>query len=627
MPREKLRILYNLNHKTAMPFEVELLRRLGFEVFVTRTRFAERDVAMRSAANKDSNWDKHLSIDAESLAFLNEQDFYRPLPIKAMSLVNELFDAVVCIADAQVVNAYVQCFDGLIIVRAYGGDNSFWYSRSFSNQIGPRHFEDVRRLGERFVFAGIFDSIVKAEVAEYRKYAVTLPLGLPASYFDQEKTWVGGSSNVLALAPDVLHSAYYTEVYRNLKRDFLGYSLRIMGQQRIKPEDPAVLGYVSDSEFSSIMSTAAAYLYPSQERRHLHYTPVEAMVTGLPVLFDEEGALSGFFRSKPPGAYSTPKVARHLLDRLLSGDRDLAGAIIRSQSEVLEKMGIDWAYEQWRRVFDRELFGVLESIRARKVETKTGNQQLSIPYRVSGFDWLHSFNIAPHLVVQGHASLDEVKERGDALLGGVDVFNKTVLEIGEGEGAYAVRMIRAGCKKVITLCVNDDQLLKCQMVRDSLVLPAWELRRVGIEDLVGHIRTSSTTADWVIAHGISNYCLDVKRLLRTLAACAHEGLVLEFWSGLREHVSRAVTIAKPSELKAGFPPVWFGSELAKALTARPELDEVEVFHTPGSPGRRVLRRRARRAKDGEILGAVSTGKKLSWFRRVHNTMAKVVRST
>lgn len=589
--KNKYRILYNLNHKTAMPFEVELLKRLGFEVFVSNSVPAD-SLTMRSAAKKSPDLDHGLTIDERSLKYLNEIDFYKPLSGAAMELVNKYFDAVFAIADPKIIDAYLRSFRGMVFLRAYGNANEFKYSKYFSDVIGPSHLDSVKRQGQRFKFAGIFKNIPDVESHEYKAASIWLPLGLPKSYFKDVNTWVGGGDEIVFLAPDILHSSYYYGSYLNFRKEFSDYSYRVLGQQRIRPADEKVLGFVPDDSFVKLMHTAAAYIYPSKEERHLHYTPVEAMVIGMPVIFDKSGALKQLFDRPSPGAYGSPSEAREKLSRLVSGDRQFASAIQKSQASVIQKMSIDWCFEVWKKAFDESVFPVLKRSREDVIENvDLPNFSLdTFPIEASAYRWLHSFDFKPHLLIQGSATLPRVCERADALLGDTDFLGKTVLEIGEGEGAYAVQSIRQGAKSVTTLCVNEEQFEKCSLVKQSLVFPEWHLRLVGLADIADFISSQVEPVDIVIIHGLLNHSHDVIRLLGATGRIAKQSIIFEYWQGdLQDSSEPSIVYTSRDQRSAGYPIIKLNDKAIISVLNEMTFSKVNLTPTPNESSRFILR--------------------------------------
>ena len=93
---------------------------------------------------------------------------------------------------------------------------------------------------------------------------------------------------------------------------------------------------------------ARVFLYPSTEPRHVHYSPLEAMVVGTPVLYRRGGLidlLAG--RGALPGSCASAEEMHDKAAALLAGDRTLADEIRAKQPHVLCHFSDDLASRQW----------------------------------------------------------------------------------------------------------------------------------------------------------------------------------------------------------------------------------------------------------------------------------------
>jgi glycosyltransferase involved in cell wall biosynthesis len=202
-------------------------------------------------------------------------------------------------------------------------------------------------MGERFIFGQGYENLADVEDQELRERAHTITVPLPHHVYEHSDSWIGDENRAILLCPGILQTGYYREVYAGIKRDFGDLPHAIFGRQPETVDDPAVLPYLSDSDLLKLYASAAVFIYPSDEPRHVHYSPVEAMVVGTPVLYRTGALIDTLAGSQLPGACSDTQEMRAKAQRLLDGDHALAEAIRTSQRAVVESFSIEVAAHQW----------------------------------------------------------------------------------------------------------------------------------------------------------------------------------------------------------------------------------------------------------------------------------------
>jgi glycosyltransferase involved in cell wall biosynthesis len=145
---------------------------------------------------------------------------------------------------------------------------------------------------------------------------------------------------------------YYREIYDGIKRDFGDLPHVIFGRQTTPFADPAVLPYLTESGLYELYARAPAFVYPSAEPRHVHYSPVEAMVVGAPVLYRRGALLDGLAGELLPGACTGAGEMRAKAEALLAGDPAPAADIRASQPQIVDAFSIELAQRQWRGALD-----------------------------------------------------------------------------------------------------------------------------------------------------------------------------------------------------------------------------------------------------------------------------------
>ena len=119
------------------------------------------------------------------------------------------------------------------------------------------------------------------------------------------------------LCPEIAASPYYQAIYDAMKADFGTLPHAIFGRQSQPVDDAAVLPYLSEADLFAMYAAAPVMVYPSAEPRHVHYSPVEAMIVGTPVLYRRGALLDRLAGTTLPGACVDADELRAKAGRLL----------------------------------------------------------------------------------------------------------------------------------------------------------------------------------------------------------------------------------------------------------------------------------------------------------------------
>jgi hypothetical protein len=346
------RLLWVVNHRTLLPAEVPILRSLGWEVFIPKI-VPDHDPGYRSAA-VTYEYDAALRLPEAALRVLNQHDFYeRNWTATVEDIINKYFAATVAHFSyyTATLSEAARKFRGTLIARAFGREHPRTYAEFAA--IGPHKnlLRELAALGDRFVFGQGYSNIADVEPPELRNRAHTLIVPLPAEFYLNQNIWHGSGSKALFLCPAIRPASYYGDIYDGIKRDFGNLPHVIFGRQVTPSDDPSILPYLTDVELVDLYASAPVFVYPHTEPRHVHYSPLEAMVVGTPTLY-LRGALIDILTSGAdlPGACSDVEEMRAKAHRLLHGDRILAEAIRARQGCILDGFSQDVAQRQWTAV-------------------------------------------------------------------------------------------------------------------------------------------------------------------------------------------------------------------------------------------------------------------------------------
>jgi hypothetical protein len=353
------RLLWIVNHKALLPAEVPILCELGWEVFIPK--IIPRYEDYRSGV-VSFDYDAGLTIPKASLEILNATDFYGTTPGSqswspaVAKAVNRHFDVLVTTVSAFTAPLVesVRRFLGTVIARVFGLEHPQSYANVLKVLGHPELLDEIAARRSGFVFAQAYANLAEIEPPALAQRAHTITVPLPPSIYDHAGSWRGTGDAAVFLCPAILQEGgYYKDIYDGIKRDFGDLPHKIFGRQIQEMSDPAVLPYLSDDALIDLYAEAPVFIYPSTEARHIHYSPVEAMVVGTPVLY-RRGSLADILADHADlaGACATTEEMHGKAMRLLEGDSDLATDIRAGQHRIVETFRRDLVKEQWRAVLE-----------------------------------------------------------------------------------------------------------------------------------------------------------------------------------------------------------------------------------------------------------------------------------
>jgi len=308
------------------------MQRLGFEVFVPKLIPKS---GFRSGL-VDYSYDSSLSIPAKVLSRLNQFNFYEEeWPTDITEATNRYFGTAFTIPHARQCSEVVDNFEGQIVFRAFGLDSTHTYKRVLDDLYGALLMRKLRGLGARFWFGEGYSNLHECEEAFFAERSLFLPIGAPDHLFRNAGQWKGTERKILFICPNATTDPYYANLYRTFKSNFGDLPHVIVGAQDVPMDDPNVLGFISDERLANLYLDCAALYYPSTEPRHVHYSPVEAAIIGMPVVFFEGSLLDRMSNNVTHGRVASVSEARSVLVRILEGDSTLIDEIRNDQRELL----------------------------------------------------------------------------------------------------------------------------------------------------------------------------------------------------------------------------------------------------------------------------------------------------
>ena len=347
------RILWLLNHRTLMPYEAPLIQRLGFEIYIPKIYPKS---GFRSGAI-DASYDAPMTLPPRVIESLNKFNFYEDRwTSEIIEMANRYFGCAFIIPHARLSQEVIDNFENQIVFRAFGLDNDKTYKQFLENLYGPLILRKIHNIEHRFWFGEGYDHLHEIEEPIFVRRSLFLPIGIPESYFSSARQWTGAEKKLLFICPNAVTDSYYSKIYREFKRDFGDLPHVIVGAQDVPVPDPHVAGFVTDAELRRLYLECAVLYYHSTEVRHVHYSPIEAAINGMPVVYHAGSLLDRLSRGANKGRVNSVVEARVLIERLLAGDKRLIAEIKGDQQEIAYHFSDAYCGPMWHKQMEERGF-------------------------------------------------------------------------------------------------------------------------------------------------------------------------------------------------------------------------------------------------------------------------------
>jgi glycosyltransferase involved in cell wall biosynthesis len=348
------RIFLGIDSATPRRIESRLIAQAGYELLVPKVMPPDEENGNSAI---DPGYDGTLTIPRDDLEILNRQDYFnQPLGERQIDLLNLHFDAAIISYGPMILDQFVRFFRGKILLRPLGLAKGHAYTDLFQEELPVDFTSILENARNRFLFAQAFPGQSSAERGILANRAITLPLGPPE--VGNPDSWTGTVPKLLFVCPFIKTSPYDMKVYQDFKKDFGAYPRVIAGEQLVEvEEDASVAGLVSRETLNDWMRTHRVMYYQSTDPKRLQYHPLEAIQTGMPLVFMKDSLLYELGGRDQPGACESVAEARAKVGRLLDGDLRLAAKISDRQRRILEKFSWEHCVPEWKRVIGERIFG------------------------------------------------------------------------------------------------------------------------------------------------------------------------------------------------------------------------------------------------------------------------------
>lgn len=343
------RVLWLLSHVALVDMEPAIFEELGYEVYTPKIPLFDL------SAGITYRYDKTLSIPSSVLERLNQVDFFqRNLDEDIYEILNAYFDVCIVGSTPDLLRNIINKFNGVIGYRAYGRIVSVEgnHTSMIVKNLGVSYLKKIDDMGKRFFFLQISENIDEIECECFKRRSRYIPIGFKKGQKPTSE-WRGTEDKLLFVCPRISVNEYFKQVYKNFIKEFKGFDYVIAGSQPVQIEnDKNITGYLENKEYRDLFLNCKVMFYHSQELRHIHYHPLEAIMVGMPLVYMAGGHLDVLGGSELPGRCKTYAEARKKIKRIMKGDRRLIKKIVDSQNVLVEKYDYEYCKDKWVEFFD-----------------------------------------------------------------------------------------------------------------------------------------------------------------------------------------------------------------------------------------------------------------------------------
>ena len=228
---------------------------------------------------------RRVAFDGAHLLEISEEE---------KKLFNRYIDIIYIPSFPQSVADALGWFSGLVIFRSFGRISSF---SSYSALCEMNGIQLRNRIpGAKFLFFPIFASLIELEQPWMVQGARVLRGFVSKSRLPFQ--WLGSaSSNYIStmIKGDTYEANSSVEKrFLNLKKIVGSRNCIVLGknQRSFPDENIEIIGFLDHSEFYSKIAQSRVFVYLGDDPYHLHFTPLEAIAIGVPVLFFKSSPLA-----------------------------------------------------------------------------------------------------------------------------------------------------------------------------------------------------------------------------------------------------------------------------------------------------------------------------------------------
>jgi hypothetical protein len=339
-----MRIFWLLNHKTLVDFEVPVLVKSGWEVLTPKKYPAER---FRSSS-VSYDYDQSLTIPNHVLEKLNNFNFYEEewSPLVTYYL-NKYFDVIFTFPHYKILPNSLKRFMGVVVLRLFGQDNYENYYQFLQQMYGFSIIDQIEARKDKLITGFGYLQSLENESDLLTKNAVYLPIGVPSTFYKFKNSHKGGTGKVLLVCPNRITGPYSVEQFKRFSETTLGIGRIIVDSEDEANGDSEVVFNPNRDDLLSLYIASDCFYTPTTAKSHTLYSPIEALIVGLPLVFHSNSLLGNMFPKNTIGAVASKDEARHLIKAITDGESSLVEDIKKSQQGLGELFHEDNLIAHW----------------------------------------------------------------------------------------------------------------------------------------------------------------------------------------------------------------------------------------------------------------------------------------
>lgn len=322
-----IRVMWLSGHTTTREFEIQMLKKIGVNKLFTPRIFTKHNFQYT---------DDNLGIPDGDINLIDEFNWIGEVSPSVWGIVNKYFDVIFFHPESrEILDGISKYFKGIAIWRTLGCTEGEKYDDILDGNISPNGYGGVclRRMGRRFFFGESYAFLSDTAPEYLRDRKAYLPISIPGPVSDD--SWMGTSSRVYFVCPDILSSSLERESYKEFKNEFKNIPYVVSGGQPVADNDEHQLGFVTNEEHAYNLIKNKVMFYNSQGSNRIHTHPFEAISVGMPLIFMAGSVLDRIGGMDLPGRCTTLAEAKRKIERILQGEKSLIENILKTQKSLL----------------------------------------------------------------------------------------------------------------------------------------------------------------------------------------------------------------------------------------------------------------------------------------------------
>ncbi len=331
-------ILYLLNHKTLTDFEVPIINKRGFGIFIPKifTSLAAGNSINFATVNF---YDNFVHISPDDLITLNQLNWFdnkHVLPHRVMEIINANFKYIfiTLLTEGALLRQLIEKFEGVIYYRFFGLDSDKSYVPVVKRYASPK----VKYI---FSYPEILQFEKRLGAFFNDNNSCAIPLGLSNALIAKLRNTYAPENKAIAFICsriDPKGCPYYFKIYQNFINAFQDYEYIIFGKNNgAVSANKNIRNNLPDNGYYTSISRCMCMYYHGKEPRHLHYHPLEAIIMGIPIIFHQESLLSSYLPNSPGRCQSMIEI-KDRINRIKQNDSDLIKRILDEQKTGYQRL-------------------------------------------------------------------------------------------------------------------------------------------------------------------------------------------------------------------------------------------------------------------------------------------------